>query len=91
MGGHYVWGGLDRSKEFADLYDALNLDSFSSETDDDIVLKPTLHSKKTNKEKKSKTPPSYFNVKCGCGCGLYTRAAMEKLGETKRGETDWDR
>ena len=91
VGGNYVQGKLDRSKEFADCYAAINSASFSSDTDDDGALKPTAHSKKINRKKKDKTPHSYFNGKCGCGCELGTHAVIAKVGETKRGKTDWDR
>ena len=63
VGGNYIWGKLDKSKELADFYAALNSASFSSDTDDDAVLNPTVHSRKTNKKNKSKTPHSYFNGK----------------------------
>ena len=63
VGGNYVREELDRSKELADFYAALNSASFSSDTDDDAVLNPTVHSRKTNKKNKSKTPHSYFNGK----------------------------
>ena len=87
VGGHYIQGELDRSTYFADLYAALNLDSFSFDIDDDGALKLTAHSKKINNKKKSETPHLYFNGKCGCGYRLDTRAAMAKLGEIKKVKT----
>ena len=54
VGGNYVRGVLDRAKDFADRYTALNLASFPSDTDDDGVLKPTAHSEKINKKIKLK-------------------------------------
>ena len=54
VGGHYVRGELDRPKDFADLYAALNSDSFSSDTYDDGALKLTAHSNKKITKRKLK-------------------------------------
>ena len=54
VGGHFFLGELDRLIEFADFYAAVNLYSFSSDTDDDVALKPTAHSKKKIRKRKLK-------------------------------------
>ena len=44
---------------------------------------------KPSQLKHPSTPIPYFIGNCGCGCGLDTRAAKAKLGETKRGKMEW--